>query len=173
MRKLSIVVTALCVCTAFAVATSAQEKTLCERLGGPPAISAVVDSFASKVLKDDRVNKKFAKSDANRLGTNLKGFVEQAAHCPGVKYKGRNMKNTHRNMGVTEGEFNAVVENLIKTLDEFKVPEKEKNELLAALGPTKKDIVAKPGDMTTGTDLPTNFKPAPPLKTKASAKKTM
>src|SRR5215467_5064658 len=159
MRKLSIVVTALCVCTAFAVATSAQEKTLCERLGGPPAISAVVDSFASKVLKDDRVNKKFAKSDANRLGTNLKGFVEQAAHCPGVKYRGRNMKNTHRNMGVTEGEFNAVVENLVKTLDEFKVPEKEK--------------IAKPGDMTTGTDLPANFKPAPPLKTKTSAKKTM
>ena len=53
MRKLSIVVTALCVCTAFAVAASAQEKTLCERLGGPPAISAVVDSFAGKVLKDE------------------------------------------------------------------------------------------------------------------------
>ena len=173
MRKLSIVVTALWVCTAFAVAASAQEKTLCERLGGTPAISAVVDSFAGKVLKDDRVNKKFAKSDANRLDTNLKGFVEQAAHCPGVKYKGKNMKNTHRNMGVTEGEFNAVVEDLVKTLDEFKVPEKEKNELLAALGPTKKDIVAKPGDMTTGTDLPANFKPAPPLKTKASAKKGM
>ena len=84
MRKLSIVVTALCVCTAFAVAASAQEKTLCERLGGTPAVSAVVDSFAGKVLKDDRVNKKFAKSDANRLGTNLKGFMGQAAHCPGV-----------------------------------------------------------------------------------------
>ena len=171
MRKLSIVVTALCICTAFAMAASAQEKTLCERLGGTPAISAVVDSFAGKVLKDDRVNKKFAKSDANRLGTNLKGFVEQAAHCPGVKYKGKNMKNTHKNMGCTEGEFNAVVDNLVKTLDEFKVPEKEKNELLAALGPTKKDIVAKPGDMMTSTDLPANFKPAPPLKTKASTKK--
>jgi len=171
MRKLSIVVTALCVCTAFAVAASAQEKTLCERLGGTPAVSAVVDSFAGKVLKDDRVNKKFAKSDANRLVTNLKGFVGQAAHCPGVKYKGKNMKNTHKNMGVTEGEFNAVVDDLVKTLDEFKVPEKEKSELLAALGPTKPDIVAKPGDMMTGTDLPANFKPSPPMKTKASMKK--
>jgi len=171
MRKWSIVVTALCVCTAFAVAASAQEKTLCERLGGTPAVSAVVDSFGGKVLKDDRVNKKFAKSDANRLVTNLKGFVGQAAHCPGVKYKGKNMKNTHRHMGVTEGEFNAVVDDLVKTLDEFKVPEKEKNELLAALGPTKKDIVEKSGDMMTGADLPANFKPAPPLKAKASMKK--
>jgi hypothetical protein len=63
------------------------------------------------------------------------------------------------------------VEDLVKTLDEFKVPEKEKGELLAVLGPMKKDIVGKPGDMMTGTDLPANFQPAPPLKTKASTKK--
>jgi hemoglobin len=173
MRKLSIIVTALCVCTAFAVVASAQDKTLCERLGGPPAISAVVDSFAGKVLKDDRINKKFAKSDANRLVTNLKGQIGAATKCSGVTYKGRNMKNTHKNMGVTEGEFNALVEDLVKTLDEFKVPEKEKGELLAALGPMKKDIVEKSGDMMTGTDLPATFKPAPPMKTKTSAKKGM
>jgi hemoglobin len=166
MQKLGIVVTALCVCTAFAVVASAQEKTLCERLGGTPAISAVVDSFAGKVLKDDRINKKFAKSDANRLVTNLKGQIGAVAKCPGVTYKGKNMKNTHRNMGVTEGEFKALAEDLVKTLDEFKVPEKEKGELLAAIGPLQKDIVEKPGDMTTGTDLPANFKPSPPLKTK-------
>jgi hemoglobin len=171
MRKLSIFITALCACTAFAVAASAQEKTLCERLGGTPAISAVVDSFAGKVLKDERINKKFAKSDANRLVTNLKGQIGAATKCSGVKYKGKNMKNAHKNMGVTEGEFNALVENLVKTLDEFKVPEKEKGELLALLGPMKKDIVEKPGDMMTGTDLPANFKPAPALKTRASTKK--
>ncbi len=171
MRKLSIVVTALCVCTAFAVAASAQEKTLCERLGGKPAVSAVVDSFAGKVLKDDRINKKFAKSDANRLVTNLKGFVGEKTGCTGVKYKGKNMKNAHKNMGVTDGEFNALVEDLVKTLAEFKVPEKEKGELLAALGPTKKDIVEKSGDTMTGSDLPANFKPATPLKAKASMKK--
>src|SRR6267142_1878011 len=104
MRKLSVVITVICFCTAFAVAASAQEKTLCERLGGTPAISAVVDSFTARVLKDDRVNKQFAKSDPNRFVTNLKAFMGVAAHCPGVKYKGRNMKNAHKHMGVTEGE---------------------------------------------------------------------
>ena len=84
---------------------------------------------------------------------------------------GKNMKNAHKNMGVTEGEFKAVVEDLVKTLDEFKVPEKEKGELLAAIGPTQKDIVGKPGDMMTRTDLPANFKPAAPLKAKAPMKK--
>jgi len=172
MRKLTVVITALCFCTAFTVAASAQDKTLCERLGGTPAISAVVDSFAGKVLKDDRINKKFAKSDPTRLVTNLKGQIGQVAHCPGVKYKGRNMKTVHKNMGVTEGEFNIVAEHLVKTLDEFKVPQKEKNELLTAIGPLKQDIVEKPGDMMTITDLPANFKPAPPLKA-ASKKKQM
>jgi hemoglobin len=80
------------------------------------------------------------------------------------------MKTAHTNMGVTEGEFNALVENLTKTLDEFKVPAKEKGELLAALGSYKKDIVEKPGDTKTGTDLPADFKPAAPLKPKASPK---
>ena len=172
MRKLSVVITVICFCTAFAVAASAQDKTLCERLGGTMAISAVVDSFAGKVLKDDRVNKKFAKSAPTRLVTNLKGQIGQVAHCPGVQYKGKNMKNAHKNMAVTEGEFNAVAEDLVKTLDEFKVPQKEKDELLTAIGPLKKDIVEKPGDMMTRTDLPANFKPAPPLQA-ASKKKQM
>jgi len=171
MQKLGAVVTALCFCTTFAVAVSAQEKTLCDRLGGTGAISAVVDSFAGKVLKDDRINKKFAKTDPARLTTNLKGQFGQVANCPGVKYKGRNMKNAHKHMAVTDGEFNALAEDLVKTLDEFKVPEKEKGELLAAIGPLKKDIVEKPGDMGTGTDLPSNFKPAPPLKGKGSMMK--
>ena len=60
-----------------------------------------------------------------------------------------------------------MVDDLTKTLDEFKVPAKEKGELLAALGSYQKDIVEKPGDTKTGTDLPAIFKPAPPLKAKA------
>jgi hemoglobin len=153
MRKWSIVVTALCACTAFAVVASAQEKTLCDRLGGTPAISAVVDSFAGKVLKDERINKKFAKSDANRLVVNLKAQIGAAAKCPGVKYTGKSMKASHKNMAVTEGEFNALAEDLVKTLDEFKVPEKEKSDLLAAIGPMKKDIVEKPGDLQTSSPV--------------------
>jgi hypothetical protein len=49
----------------------------------------VVDSFAGRVLKDDRINKNFAKTDANRLVTNLKGQIGATAKCPGVTYKGR------------------------------------------------------------------------------------
>ena len=139
-----------------------QEKSLYKRLGGQPAIEAVVKDFAGNVLADTRINKKFAKSDANRLVKNLTDFVCNATGGP-CKYTGLSMKTSHKHMGTTKGEFNALVEDLVKTLDKFKVPEKEKGELLAALGPLAKDIVEKKTDKT-GTALPKSFKPAPPLK---------
>jgi len=150
-----------CIATAITVSAMAQEKSLFDRLGGQPAISAVVDEFAGIVLKDERINKKFAKSDANRLVTNLKAFVCKATGGP-CDYTGRDMKTSHKNMGVTDGEFNALVEDLVKALDKFKVPDKEKNELLGALGPLKGDIVEAPS-MATGTELPKKFDPAPAI----------
>jgi hemoglobin len=53
------------------------------------------------------------------------------------------MKSAHRGMNVTDAQFNALVEDLVKTLDKFKVPAKEKGELLAILGPLKPDIVGQ------------------------------
>lgn len=46
-------------------------------------------------------------------------------------------------MRVTGGDFNALVEDLVGALDKFKVGEKEKGDLLGALGPMKTDIVEK------------------------------
>ncbi len=66
-------------------------------------------------------------------------------------------------MGVTEGEFNALVEDLTAALNVFKVPAREQNELLTALGAMKSDIV-EVHSAATGTKLPASFKPAPPLK---------
>jgi hemoglobin len=54
------------------------------------------------------------------------------------------MKTAHAGMGITSMEFDALVGDLVATLNKFKVPEREKNELLGALGPMKKDIVEKP-----------------------------
>lgn len=164
MNRLKTMVLSFAIVTVFTVTGMAQEKSLYERLGGQKAISAVVDEFAGIVLKDTRINKKFAKSDANRLVTNLKAFVCKATGGP-CEYKGKDMKAAHKDMGSTEGEFNALVEDLVKALDKFKVPEKEKKELLGALGPLKGDIV-EVQSQDVGTELPAKFSPAPPLKKK-------
>lgn len=141
-------------------------KSLYERLGGEPAVSAVVEDFAGRVLADTRINAKFAKSDAARLVANLKAFVCSATGGP-CKYQGNTMKAAHQNMGVTQGEFGALVEDLVATLDKFKVPDKEKGELLAALGPLGPDIVESQST-ATGTPLPQNFVPAKPLPAAAN-----
>lgn len=141
---------------------AAKEKSLYERLGGQPAINAVVDDFAGRALADTRINAKFAKSDPGRLVANLKTFMCKATGGPCV-YKGQTMAAAHKNMGVTDGEFGALVEDLSASLDKFNVPAKEKGELLGALAPLGPQIVSvHSGD--TGTALPASFKPAPAMK---------
>jgi hemoglobin len=167
MKNLKTVVMSLCLLAVFSVSALAQ-KSLYERLGGKDAITAVVNEFAKIVLADSRINKKFAKSDPNRLVTNLIAFVCSATGGP-EKYEGRDMKTSHKNMGTTEAEFDALAEDLIKALDKFKVPEQEKNELIGAIAPLKADIVES-NSRATGTALPAKFEPAPPLGSKKAGK---
>src|SRR6202165_2264570 len=119
-----------------------QQKSLYDRLGGQGAVTAVVDDFVSNVAADNRINKFFAKTDIPRWKRLL---VEQI--CAGTggpcNYTGRDMKSAHAGMGITDAQFNALVEDLVKTLDKFKVPEKEKGELLGILGPMKPSIVGQ------------------------------
>jgi hemoglobin len=126
----------------------ANEKSLYDRLGGRPAITAVVDEFVSRVAADKRINAYFAAtaSDPARL-TSFKGkLVAQICPASGgsCKYMGKNMKAAHTGMGVTTADFNALVEDLVGALDKFKVGQHEKDQLLGALGPMKTDIVQKP-----------------------------
>ncbi len=136
-------------------------QSLYDRLGGKSAITAVVDTFVARVAADTRINRKFARSDIPRVKTMLIDQICGAAGGP-CTYTGRSMKEAHRNMAVTDGEFDALVEDLVATLNQFNVPKAEQDELLAVLGPMKSDIVEKPA-MTTGTSLPAAFKAAPPL----------
>jgi len=162
MLRLRAAAIALCLLAALSGGAAAQEKSLYERLGGKDAIKAVVDELVTIVGADARINKKFAKTDMNRFKFEL---VEQVCAVTGgpCKYTGRDMKTAHKNMGVTEGEFNALVEDLVAALDKFHVGEKEKKELLGILAPLKPKIV-EVKSQATDTPLPADFKPAPPLK---------
>jgi len=116
------------------------EQSLYTRLGGKPAITAVVDEFIGNVAADKRINAFFANADIPGLKGKLVDLICQGTGGP-CTYTGKDMKAAHEGMGVKEADFNALVEDLVAALDKFKVPEKEKGELLGILGPMKGAIV--------------------------------
>lgn len=140
-----------CSTTSGLGASATQEKSLYDRLGGKPAITAVVDDFVGRVAADTRINGKFANANIPRLKTMLVDQICQASGGP-CTYTGRDMKSTHAGKGISGSDFDALVGDLVATLSKFKVGEREKNELLGALGPMKKDIVEKPTAMSPAAD---------------------
>ena len=120
--------------------TAPMGKSLYERLGGKTVITAVVDQFVVNVAADTRINGRFATTDIPQLKKHLVDQICVATGGPCI-YTGRDMKTTHAGMRITNADFGALVEDLVAALDRFKVPAREKSELLGLLGPMKTDIV--------------------------------
>ena len=118
----------------------AKAKSLYDRLGGQGAITAVVEEFVTRTTTDPAIKHRFFNTDATQLKKLLVEFVCEATGGP-CKYTGRDMESSHAGMDLVDDEFNALVNDLVGALDKFKVPEKEKGELLGALGPLKPMMV--------------------------------
>ena len=138
-----------------------EQRSLYDRLGGEAAITAVIDDFVGRCAADARINGKFARTDVPRLKRMLIDQVSAATGGPAT-YRGRTMLETHDGMRVTGGEFDALVEDLVATLNSFMVPEAEQQELLGILGPLRRDIV-EVDSPETGTALPDSYRNAAAL----------
>jgi hemoglobin len=119
-----------------------QHKTLYERLGGRPAITAVVDDFVKIVAADRRINGFFANANIPRLKARLVEQICQGTGGP-CTYTGGDMRSVHAGMGIQSKHFDALVQDIGKTLNKFKVPAREQKELVAILAPMKRDIVTR------------------------------
>ena len=135
--------------------------SLYDRLGGLPAIEAVVEALAGRAAGDTRINQKFARTDIARLKRMVVDQVCEATGGP-CTYSGRSMEQTHQGMGVTAGEFEAFVEDLVTTLNQFNVGKAEQDELLSKLGGFRSEIVESESAQT-GTPLPASYQPAPAM----------
>jgi hemoglobin len=152
-KRISLV---LCLLATMAVTAAAQgtimnagqttkEKSLYERLGGYDAIAAVVDDFIGRLVSDKQLAPFFQGHSTDSLKRIRQHVVDQfcaAAGGPCI-YTGRDMKTSHQGMGITEAQWDAAAKHLVATLDKFKVPAKEKGELLDFVTSLKKDIVEK------------------------------
>ena len=122
-----------------------EKKSLYARLGGYDAIAAVVDDFIGRLATDKRFERfftGFSEDSKKRLRQHILDQFCVAAGGPCV-YMGRDMRTTHKGLGITEADWDAAAKHLVESLDKYKVPEAEKNELLAFVVTQKKDIVEK------------------------------
>jgi len=123
----------------------AQEKSLYQRLGGYDALAAVVDDFVGRLVADKQFDKFFVGHSVDSKKRIRQHILDQFCAATGGPciYTGRDMKTSHMGLGITEADWDAAAKHLVASLDKFKVPEKEKGEVLAFVTTLKKDIVEK------------------------------
>ena len=128
--------------TAFA---ASQEKSLYERVGGYNALAAVVDDFIVRLVSDKQFEKFFIGQSDDSKKRIRQHILDQFCAATGgpCVYTGREMKKSHAGLGITNAEWDGAAKHLVASLDKFKVPEKEKGEILAFVTSLKKDIVEK------------------------------
>lgn len=124
------------------------EKSLYERLGGVNAIAMVVDRFSDEIVKNPKLNLNPALREWNKTGQ-LPGlkfmrtlWVSQASGGP-FRYTGKDMREAHKDLHITSDEFDEVGAEIRRALDHFKVPAREKEELLAAIVARKGEVVGR------------------------------
>src|SRR5215470_5863259 len=123
----------------------AQSATLYQRLGGYDALAAVTDDFIGRLIGDPQLARfftGFSNDSKLRIRQHIVDFLCAATGGP-CKYTGRDMKTAHTGLNITESDWDASLKHLVATLDKFKVPEKEKGEVLQAIGGLKADIVGR------------------------------
>ena len=122
------------------------EQSLYERLGGVNAIASVVDRFSDQVVRNPKLNVNPALKEWNESGQ-LPGlkFMRTLWICEATggpfKYTGKNMADAHVDLHITSEEFDEVGAEIAAALDHFKVPEREKQEVLAAIVARKDEVV--------------------------------
>ena len=135
------------------------EKSLYERLGGVFAIAAVVDHFSDAVVKNPIVGQKSKNPQLREWHTKNLGrlpglkFMRTLWVCnvsggpfqfkatkPGTTPLG--LEEAHRNLRISPAEFDEVAAELGRTLDFFKIPKREKGEVLAAFAAHKDEVTA-------------------------------
>lgn len=116
--------------------------SLYSRLGGKSAIRLVVEDFVQNVAQDHRINGFFRTTNIPRLKRLLVEQICQASGGP-CRYSGRSMRAAHRGLGIRNADFNALVQDLGRSLNKYGVPPREQRELTAILLPLKRDIVTR------------------------------
>ncbi len=113
-----------------------------EQIGGEKAVGAAVDIFYKKVVTDDRISHFFDSVDMAGQIQKQKSFLTTVFGGPN-NYTGKDMREAHKHMNLTEEHFGAVAENLVNTLQELSVPQSMIDEIVGIALSVKDDVLNK------------------------------
>lgn len=136
----------LCVLSLALLAACAQQPpkddSLYHALGERAGIQKIVEGMLLHIAKDDRIYKYFAKVDIVRVRDKLveKFCVEAGGPCT---YTGDTLAEAHKGLNLSRSDFNALVENLIDSMDDQGVPVSTQNRLIARLAPQRGEVIEK------------------------------
>jgi hemoglobin len=126
----------------LAATPSFAEDTLFNDMGGQAGIDKMVDISVANYLADDRIKIVFAETDLDRLRAEFKVQFCQVAGGS-CTYKGHNMTEAHKGLHLTNGDFNAVVEDLQAAMQDCGIGFATQNRFLARLAPYQHQVVTR------------------------------
>ncbi len=117
--------------------------TLYARLGGYDAIAAVVDNLLARPTKDPQLRRFWQNQGEDEVRRDKQLLIDFLCAAGGgpLLYTGRDMKTSHKGMGIGESDWRIFVGHLEATLDSFKVPAGEREAALAFVDGTKRGVV--------------------------------
>ena len=142
MNKLRLMLIApiLIACCSCSSNKPAPPAILFDRIGGQEVLENVVENLVKNIGQDEVIFHFFADSNVTRFKENL--YIHLCAVSGGpCQYEGDSMVDIHTGMNIREGDFNHLVELLIKAMDSSGVAYPLQNELLSRLVPLRKEII--------------------------------
>jgi hemoglobin len=115
-------------------------RPLFQRLGGQPAINAVVHEFVVTTKADSRINQFFTNTDPVKLEAAMDDHVCSITGG-GCTYKGKSMTEAHTGMKLSDADFAAFMDDLQQVLAKMKVPARETKEVVDAFNGLRPEVV--------------------------------
>lgn len=126
-----------------ACATPKSGQSLYEQLGNEAGIAAIVNGLLLEIAGNERIRHHFTNINIAGFRARLETHFCEITDGP-CTFKGRSMQESHRLLGISEGDFNALVEDLISAMEKLEIPYRTQNAFLARLAQFQPDIVGKP-----------------------------